>query len=79
MNAAFHRLGTSIGGRKGKSFNRRAERERKMNLIREIVLNPVTVGVAEIILIVAALPMVGWSWAVSHMAGPKVKNAKEGT
>lgn len=27
----------------------------------------------------AALPMVGWSWAVSHMAGPKVKNAKEGT
>ena len=50
-----------------------------MKLIREIVLNPVTVGVAEIILSVAALPMVGWSWAVSHMAGPKVKNAKEGT
>lgn len=49
-----------------------------MNLIREIVLNPVTVGVAEIILIVAALPMVGWSWAVSHMAGPKVKKCKGG-
>ena len=48
-----------------------------MNLIREIVLNPVTVGVVEIILIVAALPMVGWSWAVSHMAGQKAKNAKE--
>lgn len=28
---------------------------------------------------VAALPMAGWSWAVNHMAGPKVKNAKEGT
>lgn len=38
-----------------------------MNLIREIVLNPVTVGVVEIILIVAALPMAGWSWAVNHM------------
>ena len=50
-----------------------------MNLIREIVLNPVTGGVAEIILIVAALPMVGGAWAVSHMAGSKVKNAKEGT
>ena len=37
------------------------------------------IDAAGIILIVAALPMVGWSWAVSHMAGPKVKNAKEGT
>ena len=34
---------------------------------------------SKIILIVAALPMAGWSWAVNHMAGPKVKNAKEGT
>lgn len=40
---------------------------------------PMVVDAAGIILIVAALPMVGWSWAVSHMAGPKVKNAKEGT
>lgn len=36
-------------------------------------------ALASIVLIVAALPMAGWSWAVSHMAGPKVKNAKEGT
>lgn len=28
---------------------------------------------------VDALPMAGWSWAVNHMAGPKAKNAKEGT
>ena len=37
------------------------------------------VAAAGIILIVAALPMAGWSLAASHMAGPKVKNAKEGT
>ena len=79
MNAEFPRLSTSIGGRKGKCSNRRAEREQKMNLIREIFFNPMVVDAAGIILIVAALPMVGWSWAVSHMAGPKVKNAKEGT
>lgn len=41
-----------------------------MNLIREIFFSP---------MVVAALPMAGWSWAVNHMAGPKVKNAKEGT
>lgn len=64
---------------KEKSFHRRAERKRKMNLIREIFFSPMAVDAAGIILIVAALPMVGWSWAVSHMAGPKVKNAKEGT
>jgi hypothetical protein len=57
----------------------RKERKRKMNLIREIFFSPMVVDAAGIILIVAALPMVGWSWAVSHMAGPKVKNAKEGT
>lgn len=50
-----------------------------MNLIREIFFSPMVVDAAGIILIVAALPMVGGSWAVSHMAGPKVKNAKEGT
>lgn len=53
--------------------------ERKMNLIREIFFSPMVVDAAGIILIVAALPMAGWSLAVSHMAGPKVKNAKEGT
>ena len=50
-----------------------------MNLIREIFFSPMVVDAAGIILIVAALPMAGWSWAVNHMAGPKVKNAKEGT
>ena len=50
-----------------------------MNLIREIFCSPMVVDAAGIILIVAALPMAGWSWAVNHMASPKVKNAKEGT
>lgn len=49
-----------------------------MNLIREIFFSPMVVDAAGIILIVAALPMVGWSWAVSHMAGPKVKKCKGG-
>lgn len=40
-----------------------------MNLIREIFFSSMVVDAAGIILIVAALPM----------AGPKVKNAKEGT
>ena len=53
--------------------------EESNDLIREIFFSPMVVDAAGIILIVAALPMVGWSWAVSHMAGPKVKNAKEGT
>lgn len=42
-----------------------------MNLIREIFFSPMVVDAAGIILIVAALPMAGWSWAVNHMAGPK--------
>ena len=50
-----------------------------MNLIRDIFFSPMVGDVAGIILIVAEWPLVGWSWAVSHMAGPKVKNAKEGT
>jgi hypothetical protein len=79
MNAEFPRLSTSIGGRKGKCSNRRAERKQKMNLIREVLSDQTVTAVASIILIVAALPMAGWSWAVNHMAGPKVKNAKEGT
>lgn len=49
-----------------------------MNLIREIFFSPMVVDATGIILIVAALPMAGWSWAVNHMAGSKVKNAKEG-
>ena len=49
-----------------------------MNLIREIFFSPMVVDAAGIILIVAALPMVGWSWAVNHMAGPKVKKCKGG-
>ena len=44
-----------------------------MNLIREIFFSSMVVDAAGIILIVAALPTVGWSWAVNHMAGPKVK------
>lgn len=50
-----------------------------MNLMREIFFGPVAGDVAVIALIVGALPMAGWSWAVSHMAGPKVKNTKEST
>ena len=34
-----------------------------MNLIREIFFSPMVVDAAGIILIVAALPMAGWSWA----------------
>lgn len=50
-----------------------------MNLIREVISDQTVTALVSIVLIVAALPMAGWSWAVNHMAGPKVKNAKEGT
>ena len=60
-----------------------------MNLIREVISDQtvtalasivlIVAALASIVLIVAALPMAGWSWAVNHMAGPKVKNAKEST
>lgn len=50
-----------------------------MNLIREVISDQTVTALASIVLIVAALPMAGWSWVVNHMAGPKVKNAKEGT
>ncbi len=50
-----------------------------MNLIREVISDQTVTALASIVLIVAALPMAGWSWAVNHMADPKVKNAKEGT
>lgn len=58
-----------------KYFNRRAEREQKMNLIREVISDQTVTALASIVLIVAALPMAGWSWAVNQMAGRK----KEGT
>ena len=48
-----------------KYFNRRTERK---------VLQS-----ASIILIVAALPMAGWSWAVNQMAGKSAGRKKEGT
>ena len=50
-----------------------------MNLMREILFSPTVVDAAGIILIVAALPMAGWSWAVNHMAGGRAGKAKEGT
>lgn len=50
-----------------------------MNLIREIFFSPMVVDAAGIILIVAALPMVGWSWAVNQMAGKSAGRKKEGT
>ena len=78
MNAEFPRLSTSIGGRKGKCSNRRAEREQKMNLIREVLSDQTVTAVASIILIVAALPMAGWSWAVNQMAGKSAGRKKEG-
>lgn len=66
MNAVFPRLSTSIGVRKG---------SKKMNLIREAISDQTVTALASIVLIVAALPMAGWSWAVNQMAGRK----KEGT
>lgn len=66
MNAEFPRLSTSIGVRKGSE---------KMNLIREVISDQTVTALASIVLIVAALPMAGWSWAVNQMAGRK----KEGT
>ena len=66
-------------GRKGKCSNRRAEREQKMNLIREVLSDQTVTAVASIILIVAALPMAGWSWAVNQMAGKSAGRKKEGT
>lgn len=62
-----------------KYFNRRAEREQKMNLIREVLSDQTVTAVASIILIVAALPMAGWSWAVNQMAGQSAGRKKEGT
>ena len=50
-----------------------------MNLMREIFFGPVAGDVAVIALIVGALPMAGWSWAVNHMAGGQTRKAKEGT
>ena len=38
-----------------------------MNLIREVISDQTVTALASIVLIVAALPMAGWSWAVNHM------------
>lgn len=46
-----------------------------MNLIREAISDQTVTAMASIVLIVAALPMAGWSWAVNQMVGRK----KEGT
>lgn len=62
-----------------KYFNRRAEREQKMNLIREVISDQTATALASIVLIVAALPMAGWSWAVNQMAGKMAERKKEGT
>lgn len=53
-----------------------------MNLIREVLSDQTVTAVtavASIILIVAALPMAGWSWAVNQMAGKSAGRKKEGT
>ena len=42
-----------------------------MNLIREVISDQTVTALASIVLIVAALPMAGWSWAVNQMAGRK--------
>lgn len=62
-----------------KYFNRRAERKQKMNLIREVLSDQTATALASIVLIVAALPMAGWSWAVNQMAGKMAERKKEGT
>lgn len=46
-----------------------------MNLIREVLSDQTVTAVASIILIVAALPMAGWSWAVNH----KVNDIQSGS
>lgn len=46
-----------------------------MNLIREAISDQTVTALASIVLIVAALPMAGWSWTVNQMVGRK----KEGT
>jgi hypothetical protein len=50
-----------------------------MYLISEILSDQTVTVLASIILIVAALPMAGWSWAVNQMAGKSAGRKKEGT
>lgn len=50
-----------------------------MNLIREAISDQMVTALASIILIVAALPMAGWSWAVNQMAEKSARRKKEGT
>lgn len=44
-----------------------------MYLISKILSDQTVTALASIILIVAALPMAGWSWAVNQMAGKWLK------
>ena len=48
-----------------------------MNLIREVISDQTVTALTSIVLIVAALPMAGWSWAVNQMAG-KMAGRKKG-
>lgn len=50
-----------------------------MNLICEVLSDQTATALASIVLIVAALPMAGWSWAVNQMAGKMAERKKEGT
>lgn len=49
-----------------------------MNLIREVISDQTVTALTSIVLIVAALPMAGWSWA-GKMAGKMAGRKKEGT
>ena len=50
-----------------------------MNLIREVLSDQTVTAVASIILIAAALPIAGGSFAVNQMAGKSAGRKKEGT
>lgn len=50
-----------------------------MYLISKILSDQTVTAMASVILIVAALPMAGWSWAVNQMAGKSARRKKEGT
>lgn len=50
-----------------------------MCLMLEVFFSPAVRDVVGIILIVVALPMAGWSWAVNYMAGIQSGKTKEDT
>ena len=45
--------------------------------VGKVLLSPAARDVMAIIMIVAALPMAGWSWAVNRMAGIQSWKTKE--